>query len=508
MVKRKMYKKIQSMKNKGMLVAEIARELGIDRRTVGKYFSMNEAQYKEYEKSMSDRSRLLDDFKPEILRLYETNNFRKLNMAAVFDYLEEKHGALPCTEKSLRNYVKSLVQKGELILKESVRLFSKVPPLAFGKQMQLDFGEFVFPSGLKVYIFAAVLSASRYKYVTLQAMPFKTIHIIRHLLACFEYFGGIPEEIVIDQDATLVVSENAGDIIYTNQFKEFMAEMGFKMYVCRKADPQSKGKIENLIGFVKKNFLQVRDFAEITEACESLFHWLTRRANGKISQATGLIPAEVIQEERQHLQSLRCSIFQKDDSILRDTRKVNQHGFISFQSSLYSVPKHYIHQDIEIFNTEELLLIYDKEILIAEHKIAKIPGQKVITREHFREPKKKIQELKDEVLNMFSFSLWQSFAMESFRHFPRYVRDQCMLAKKHFSETKNISNLEAAIEFCLENKSHSFKDLHDSVISLVESNICDHEKPSVLPLPQIPSVDVQQRMVCEYEAHIHPEVAL
>jgi len=135
MVKRKMYKKIQTMKNKGMLVTEIARELGIDRRTVGKYFPMSESQYKEYEKSMSDRSRLLDDFKPEILTLYETNNFRKLNMAAVFDYLEEKHGALPCAEKSLRNYVKSLVQKGELILKENVRLFSKVPPLAFGKPL-------------------------------------------------------------------------------------------------------------------------------------------------------------------------------------------------------------------------------------------------------------------------------------------------------------------------------------------------------------------------------------
>jgi len=172
------------------------------------------------------------------------------------------------------------------------------------------------------------------------------------------------------------------------------------------------------------------------------------------------------------------------------------------------VPKYYIHQDIEISNTEELLLIYDKEILISEHKIAKIPGQKVITREHFREPKKKIQELKDEVLNMFSFSLWQSFAMESFRHFPRYVRDQCMLAKKHFSEIKNISNLEAAIEFCLENKSHSFKDLHDSMVNLAEKDICNYEKSTVLPLPHIPSVNVQQRKVCEYEAHIHPEVAL
>jgi transposase len=48
-----------------------------------------------------------------------------------------------------------------------------------------------------------------------------------------EYIGGIPEEIVIDQDSTLVVSENHGDILLTKGFTQFKEEMGFRLYVCR-----------------------------------------------------------------------------------------------------------------------------------------------------------------------------------------------------------------------------------------------------------------------------------
>ena len=87
--------------------------------------------------------------------------------------------------------------------------------------------------------------------------PFTTLDLIFHLLNCFEYIGGIPEEIVIDQDSVMVASENHGDIIYTKDFAYFIQEIGLRIYVCRKADPETKGKIENLIGFVKKMKYQI-----------------------------------------------------------------------------------------------------------------------------------------------------------------------------------------------------------------------------------------------------------
>ena len=75
-----------------------------------------------------------------------------------------------------------------------------MPELPYGKQMQIDFGLYKTRSGLHLYIFAAVLSSSRYKYIAFQAHPFTVMDLIFHLLDCFDYFGGITEQLVIDQD--------------------------------------------------------------------------------------------------------------------------------------------------------------------------------------------------------------------------------------------------------------------------------------------------------------------
>ena len=507
MVKRKMYKKVQTMKKQGKLPTHIATELGIDRRTASKYFYMPEAEYLEYEKSKLEREKILDAYQVDILNLYELNQNRRLNMTAVFDYIEEKHGTLNCTEKSFRNYINSMIQNGTLVLKENIRIFDKVPPLPYGQQMQLDFGQYKFQSGMKVYIFAALLSASRYKYVALQDRPFKTIDIIRHLLDCFEYYGGIPYEMVIDQDATLVVAENSGDILYTKEFDAFREEMDMKMYVCRKADPQSKGKIENLVGYVKKSFLEIRDYTDIDKVRDDLFLWLNRRANGKISQATGLVPSELILEERKSLRSLRNSIFKASESMIRDRRIVNKHSFISFQSSLYSVPKQYRNREVEICVNPDILLIYDSSgALIAEHEISVISGQKVIKRDHFRETEKKTTQLKEEVAGMFSMPEWQRFITENIRHFPRYVRDQSILAKKYFVDSVNDDSLLKALIYCLENKSYSFKNLFDTYNSMQADTAVEIRIAPVLTERILPKIDVTKREFSVYEKFLEQEV--
>lgn len=58
----------------------------------------------------------------------------------------------------------------------------------------------------------------------------------------FEFYGGMPEEIVYDKDHLIKVSENAGDFILTGEFQAYKEQRGFRMYLCRKSDPESKGK--------------------------------------------------------------------------------------------------------------------------------------------------------------------------------------------------------------------------------------------------------------------------
>ena len=354
------------------------------------YFQMEEEEFQAYRKAHMFRDKVFAEYKEDIVEVYEKNEFKKLNMTSVYDFLEKKYGQLPWAEKTLRNYVNYLIETEKLSLDENIRIYRKVPELPFGKQMQLDFGQYMCGSGLKLFIFAAVLSSSRYKYVIFQDHPFKTKEVIDHLLNCFDYYGGMPKELVIDQDSLMVVSENAGDIIYTDDFKYFIQEQETSMYVCRASDPETKGKVESLVKYVKCNFLNIRDFKSIDEANESVFRWLKRRANGKISQATMKIPAMLIEHEREALRPLRNSIFRKDSLLGRDDRSVNEKACISVDSCLYQLPSKYRNKTVEIYETRQKLFIFDVysgEEIVA-YEISLIPGQLICKREYKRETDK------------------------------------------------------------------------------------------------------------------------
>jgi transposase len=192
MVKRRMYRKIQKLKNRGYGKSKIAKMLEMDPATVRKYYSMDLKSYNRYRLKMEERKKIFEDFREEIIEVYRENNFRKLNMSAVYDYLEEKFSKLPGNEQTLRNYIGYLINSGQLRLDSGNRCYSKVAPLPYGKQLQIDFGEYRTRSGLKLYIFGAVLSASRYKYIAMQGVPFTTLDLIGHVLDCFDYLGEYP----------------------------------------------------------------------------------------------------------------------------------------------------------------------------------------------------------------------------------------------------------------------------------------------------------------------------
>jgi len=465
MIKKKMYKQIQDLKRKGYTRKEIVSQLEIDPKTVTKYSRMDEKEFKSYRKHHQFRDKVLDEYEKDILEIYKKNEFKRLNMSSVYDFLEERYGKISSTEKTLRNYINYLIQTDKLRLNEKLRTYRKVPQLPFGRQMQLDFGQYRCRSGLKLFIFVAVLSASRYKYVIFQGHPFRTMEVIDHLLSCFDYFGGVPEELVIDQDRLMVVSENAGDIIYTDDFKYLIEEQEIRMYVCRKDDPETKGKIENVVKYVKCNFLSIRDFKSIEEANSGVLEWLKRRANGKISQATKKIPAILIENEREHLRPVRNSIFRKGSLIGREERNVNEKDCISVNACGYQLPSKYRNKTVEVFITKHKVFVFDiytgEEIV--EYDLSLLPGKVVSKREYRREKEKTLPELKDHLIGMFRGESWKRFIDKNFQAFPRYIRDQSVEAKRYF-EAKDIDVfiLERALEYCLENNTPSFANLNDT----------------------------------------------
>jgi len=390
MVNKIMYQKIQYFKRRGFTKADIIRETGLNKRTVFKYYDMSEKKYSRYIEKVRYRTKIFEPYQSHILNLYRVNDFQRLEKSAVYDYLEEKLGSLPATERSFRNYISYLIETEQLKLNNHKRIYSPVTELPYGKQLQIDFGEYRTRKGLKLYIFAAVLSASRYKYAALQDRPFTTLDLIHHL---------------IDQDKVMVVSENRGDIIYTKDFKQFIEEMNLNMYVCRKSDPESKGKIENLIKFTKRNFLKIRDFENIEEAKERLFKWLNRRANGKISLATRRIPQEMFFEEKAYLRGLKNSIYRKDKSNARERRKADITGEISVNSCKYPVPLEYREREVDIYKTAERLFIYDIRTgeKIAEYAVSPIPGSRITNRARCHRKELKQKQLKEELKRLFVF---------------------------------------------------------------------------------------------------------
>ncbi|MCF8010053.1 MAG: hypothetical protein K9L17_04695 [Clostridiales bacterium] len=141
-----------------------------------------------------------------------------------------------------------------------------------GYQVQVDFSEEKLkdPNGKlhKLWFIAFVLSNSRQKYVEWLDRPFTTTDLIRMHENCFRYYDGMPVEFVYDQDHLVLVSENSGDLIYTYEFASYQHQRDFKIYMCRKSDPESKGRIENVVGYVKKNFAKYRPYSNLDKLNE------------------------------------------------------------------------------------------------------------------------------------------------------------------------------------------------------------------------------------------------
>jgi hypothetical protein len=197
----------------------------------------------------------------------------------------------------------------------------------------------------------------------------------------------------------LVVSENEGDLLLTEDFQQFVNEVKFKVVLCRKADPESKGRVENAVGFIKKNFVLHRVFHNIDSWNEQCQHWLSRTGNGKIHNGTKRRPADVFLLEKQHMRQVSLLNHNSNTSITRSVRKDNT---VLFLSNRYTVPlgTYQKYPEVQIMrNKENKLIIYVKETgeVLASHSISPDKGQLIRNTSHQRDRSKGLKELMETV---------------------------------------------------------------------------------------------------------------
>jgi transposase len=79
-----------------------------------------------------------------------------------------------------------------------------------------------------------------------------------------------------EQDRFFLINENLGELMLTERFRSYISQRSFKTYFCRAADPQSKRKVENMVKYVKLNFLAGRSFFKDMEPLNQEAHaWLS-----------------------------------------------------------------------------------------------------------------------------------------------------------------------------------------------------------------------------------------
>jgi len=466
----KMYIDIKRLKQKGFSNNKIAKMLDISRPTVIKYVNMSADEFEREMKSQQKRTKKPDKYYSEILAWLK--QYPSMTSAQVYDWLEEKYHELNFNETTLRSYVRAVREKYNILKEPITRQYEAVDDPPMGKQMQVDFGQkkVINTHGdiIELYVMCFVLSNSRYKYCEWQGRPFNTVDIIKIHENAFEYFGGFPEEAVYDQDHLILVSENHGDLIYTKEFAAYLQIRKFNIYMCRKADPESKGRVEKVVDFVKDNFASNRTFYGIDRWNDDCLKWLKRRGNGKVHATTRKIPAEVFIEEKKYLQPVTEKIISKlcALSIAYQVRKDNT---VPIKGNRYTVPKGTYKGPNTYVGVNKVgarhLKIYEIETgkELATFEIPNTKGNLVKNNNHKRDNSQKVSLLIKKVAGLFSEAEKAEDFMEKIhRAKPRYVRDQLALIETTIASSC-MSAADKALDFCVKNNLTSAVDFRDAV---------------------------------------------
>lgn len=463
-----MYHEVQKKHRDGLRPSQIARELGMDRRTVKKYLSMSEEEYMEFIYRQSQRQLLLSPYEGFVKDRLEL--CPDASAAQVHDWLKEHNDDfIDVDAKTVFNFVLHLRSKYGIPKSFDHRDFEKVPELPYGKQTQVDLGEYNMTTDesrrKKIYFICFVLSRSRYKYSCHSERPFTTQQVIIAHEEAIAFFGGTTEVFVYDQDTLLLIDENKGDLVMTEAFRKYVEYRGFKVHFCRKSDPQSKGKVENVIKYQKYNFLRGRIFIDIYILQGENLAWLKRTANAKVHSTTKKVPYEEWLIEKTHLKPVTGSY---EMERVKDQRDVSKDNVISHKGNFYRVPRGTYHPPKTTVRIEESkdnkLIIYNMDNkIIANHAIYPGKGKTIGGTHYQRSLSESIDELIGEISDPFAnpASVMQ-YCQLIRKDKPRYIRDQLLIIKKLISKYP-IEIVEQAMAFCMENKIYRATDLESVV---------------------------------------------
>jgi transposase len=339
---------------RGLNFAQIARELNLDEETVAKW-----ARAKNYIQGgrKTPRKSKLEPYKIIIQRWLERHAY---TATQIFQRLRAEEG----------------YAGGFTILKDYVRTVRRVRAPAFltlafspGDCAQVDWGcagsMAVGSTTRRLSFFVMVLCYSRLCYLEF-SLGEATEHFLSAHQNAFQFLGGVPLKVLIDNPKTAVLLHPSGEKpLFHPRYLDFAAHYGFEPRACNVRRPNEKGRVESGVGYVKKNFLHGLVLPHGLDVLNTAARqWMNTIANVRIHGETHKQPLELFALEKQQLQPLPPI---PADTGITDTVRANNRFRVVLDTNRYSVPSLYASQRLVRKSFADRLCIYHDQKLIATH---------------------------------------------------------------------------------------------------------------------------------------------
>ena len=336
---------------KGLTPAQIAREIGHGERTVRKW--LQDRQF--HPRKPVVRKSKLDPFKDSVVRMLEAHPY---TARQIFQRLgEEGYDGCYSVVKRFVKKIRPRREKAYLTL-----------AFAPGECAQVDWGSFgsigVGETRRRLSFFVMVLCYSRRMYV-----EFTVSQTMEHFLAAhqnaFATFGGIPRKVMVDNLKSAVLRRTPGEApVFNPRYLDFARHHGFSIVPCGVGKGNEKGRVENAVGYIKKNFLAGADLPDFTALGPAVKLWQDTIANVRIHGETHKKPLDMFAEEQPHLLPVPQNMY--DIATVALVRASSQFR-IALDSNRYSVPARFAGVRLTMKIYPDRLCFYHDNKLIARH---------------------------------------------------------------------------------------------------------------------------------------------
>jgi transposase len=336
---------VRTLAAEGLSQREVARRLGINRRTVIRLARSDEPPH--YRRAALGSQ--LDLLEPILRQLVE--EWPQIKAPRVTEILRLEHG-FGGSERLVREYLRRLRPP-------SVRPAQRTGYRP-AQVLQLDWAEM--PTR------PAIAGRERRVYALVAALPYsgaqtaffsfdlKLESFLEGHVRAFEFFAGVPRECVYDNLRSVVARRERDEVVWNARFLHLRGHYAFHSSACTPATPREKGSVEAAVRHLKSGFWPARRFRDLRELEEQYVDWRDGVCNARIHASGRFAVAERLAEERAALRPLPPARF--DPSGYRSVR-VPIDGYLKHGRCFYRAPERLVHERVELrFDRDQVWILH------------------------------------------------------------------------------------------------------------------------------------------------------